>query len=295
MAVGQKIWRFDATLVKINQYYIKQWKKKKSGKLLEHTIHGEMEITAAAWKAIDVKGTSYQSVKKMQENAYIIGKRKAAITGNPKSAICWKCKGNQIATIEHILLNCKDTQTQLMVHDKVAEEVWKAIKTKITKVKWMNKPITEKIFGYKGIVMYWNKEIMPRNDGKYPKKPDITVINMNNHEAQLYDVTIVADCNIKKAYIEKKRTYHTLKLRLKEVKNMIKVYVIPIVITINGIINEATVSFFESHKIKINWPKIIKDTVLQNMKRLINYLGDHQCDSIGDVYQIDPLITSDEI
>ena len=76
--------------------------------------------------------------------------------------------------------------------------------------------------------MYWNKEIMPRNDGKYPKKPDITVINMNNHEAQLYDVTIVADCNIKKAYIEKTmitQTFSCLFLSVRQGVNIARLYV----------------------------------------------------------------------
>ena len=60
----------------MSEWHRKEWKKKKGGKILEEMKYSEREITGLAWKAINVKATSYQSVKKMQENDFPLGKRK---------------------------------------------------------------------------------------------------------------------------------------------------------------------------------------------------------------------------
>ena len=60
--------------------------------------------------------------------------------------------------------------------------------------------------------------------------------------------------------------------------------IIPVIATINGLINKQSVEDLKEIGIEINWKKLIKDIVIRNMQDLLYYNGVNMSfqDMIGD-------------
>ena len=61
--------------------------------------------------------------------------------------------------------------------DLINEKVYLEIKRIITGRQQNKKAKDDCILDYNGNILIWNEEIVPRSDGKYPKKPDIFWMN----------------------------------------------------------------------------------------------------------------------
>ncbi|BFU24450.1 hypothetical protein, conserved [Entamoeba histolytica] len=88
-------------------------------------------------------------------------------------------------------------------------------------------------------------------------------------------MTIVADHNINGAYWKKRNMYKELKNILMKIEKLKDVRIIPVGISINGIINKESIKLIKELKIEINIVKEIKNLVIQNMMGVIEYCGDH--------------------
>ncbi|BFU20229.1 hypothetical protein, conserved [Entamoeba histolytica] len=84
-------------------------------------------------------------------------------------------------------------------------------------------------------------------------------------------MTIVADHNINGAYWKKRNKYKELKNRLMKIEKLKDVRIIPVVISINGIINNSSVRLIKELKIEINIKKEMKNLVIKNMMDVMEY------------------------
>ena len=89
------------------------------------------------------------------------------------------------------------------------------------------------MFQYNDITMIWNKQIMPKSEWLYHKRPDIYVINKKNKTGLIFDMTIVAYHNINGAYLKKRNMYKELKNMVMKIKKLKDIKIIPVVISIN--------------------------------------------------------------
>ena len=102
---------------------------------------------------------------------------------------------------------------------------------------------------------------MSRSFGKFPKKPDIFF--RTNWYAIIIDIAIVDDPNINKGYIHKLNAYKELANQLREKLKLTKIKIVPVIATINGLVNKQTVADLKEIDIKINWKKILKDIKIE--------------------------------
>ena len=120
-----------------------------------------------------------------------------------------------------------------------------------------------------------NKQIMHKSDGQYHKIPDIYVLDKKNKTGILFDMTIVADHNINGAYLKKRNKYNELKNRLMKIEKLKDVKIIPVVISINGLMNNSSNKLIKEIKIEIDIVKEVKNLVIKNMMDVMEYCGGH--------------------
>ncbi|BFU20378.1 hypothetical protein, conserved [Entamoeba histolytica] len=130
---------------------------------------------------------------------------------------------------------------------------------------------------------------MPKSDGQYHKRPDIYVLDKKNKTGLLFDMTIVADHNINGAYWKKRNMYKELKNRLMKIEKIKDVRIIPVVISINGLVNKESIRLIKELKIEIDIVKEVKNLVIKNMMDVMEYCGDH-----NQTYSVELLEEEDE-
>ncbi|BFU18598.1 hypothetical protein, conserved [Entamoeba histolytica] len=137
--------------------------------------------------------------------------------------------------------------------------------------------------------MIWNKQIMPKSDGQYHKRPDIYVIDKKNKTSLLFDMTIVDDNNINGAYLKKRNMYKELKNKLMKIEKLKDVRIIPVIISINGLVNKESNRLIKELKIEIDIEKEIKNHIIKNMMNVMEYCGDH-----NQTYSVELIEEEDE-
>ncbi|BFU26652.1 hypothetical protein, conserved [Entamoeba histolytica] len=123
--------------------------------------------------------------------------------------------------------------------------------------------------------MIWNKQIMPKSDGQYHKRPDIYVLDKKNKTSLLFDMTNIADHNINGAYLKKRNMYKELKNMLMKIEKLKDVRIILVVISINGLVNKESIRLIKELKIDIDIKKEIKNYVIKNMMNVTEYCFYH--------------------
>ncbi len=200
---------------------------------------------------------------------------------------CPLCK-DKISTVEHILLSCIcHKKSQIEKHDHIGIIIWEGLIRKYTGNKQYKKPPYETVFQYNDITMIWNKQIMPKSDGLYHKRPDIYVIDKKNKTGLIIDMTIVADHNINGAYWKKRNMYKELKNRLMKIEKLKDVKIIPVVISINGLVNAESIKLIKQLKIEIDITKEIKNLVIKNMMDVMEHCGDHNQTYVVELHDED--------
>ncbi|GAB1219862.1 hypothetical protein ENUP19_0046G0003 [Entamoeba nuttalli] len=184
---------------KIIDKYIKKWKCHQISGYFRRWFDSkgvDKTTTVKAWKSINIKKNAVLQLTKMQDGAIFCLYKKAKIMKNERMKYCPLCK-YKIATVEHILLSCiYHKKSQIEKHDNIGIIIWEGLIRKYTGNNQYKKPPYETVFQYKDITMIWNKQIMPKSDGQYHKRPDIYVLDKKNKTGLLFDMTIVADHNI---------------------------------------------------------------------------------------------------
>lgn len=266
---------------KLELFYINKWKEQKvAGSLrreFEKDCVDQVE-TGKVWKPLNIKRRAYFWLVRMQEGSTMNGTKRSQITGRIGDKFCKLCK-NQIASNNHILLNCQlNRKKQIRKHDEVAQYIYHEVERKNNLQYSLEIPHLRKGAYVK---LMWNTEVVPRSFGNFPKKPDIYTARGFN--STVYDVAIVADHNLNKAYINKVNKYTILGQKLKEIQGFINFQVIPVIISVNGLINRHTIEDLKREEIKIPWSKVVRDIIIKNMQDVIYY----NKWNIGEVEHID--------
>ncbi|BFU22362.1 hypothetical protein, conserved [Entamoeba histolytica] len=88
-------------------------------------------------------------------------------------------------------------------------------------------------------------------------------------------MTIVADHNINGAYLKKMNMYNELKNILMKIEKLKDDKIIPVVISVNELINKESIRLIKEIKIEIDIEKEIKNLVIKNMMDVIEYCFNH--------------------
>ncbi|BFU25623.1 hypothetical protein, conserved [Entamoeba histolytica] len=88
-------------------------------------------------------------------------------------------------------------------------------------------------------------------------------------------MTIVADHNINGEYWKKRNKYNELKNILMKIEKLKDVKIIPVVISINGLINKESNKLIKELKIEIDIEKEVKNLIIKNMMNVMEYCFNH--------------------
>ena len=268
----------DDMQAKFEQNYINKWKTSKVGymnKVESNDVISEPLI--AAWRTLNIKKDAYLQILKMQEEAMFTGIRKAHILNNPSAKYCKYCP-NTVCSISHILLGCPITKkAQISRHDIVCRELYYALYRKYRQhnnTTWAKYIPKCTYFPDQEITLLYNKEVLPRSTGNYPKRPDL-YLEIGGETAYIFDVSIVKDCKVRETYSQKVGKYQQLSQKLHDEKGLKKSYIIPVIISTNGLLNKHTVQRLIDLEINIKWPPIIRELLIHQMKDIMFYLNQH--------------------
>ena len=245
---------------KIDNYYIEKWKEQKVAGAFRRAFeneHVERKLSMEVWKNLNIKRSAYVQIVRMQEGSTMNGNKRAQITGCTEKKYCKICK-HRVATNAHILLSCPlNKKKQIQKHDYLAEAVYHAMEDKLG----FQREVKPKHFR-KGLAktLTWNAEVVSRSYGKFPKKPD--VFYKTTWYAVIIDIAIVADENINKGYVRKINAYTRLSEALREKMRILRIKIIPVIATINGLINKHSVDDLAEIDITINWEKVFHSAKL---------------------------------
>ncbi|BFU18995.1 hypothetical protein, conserved [Entamoeba histolytica] len=102
-------------------------------------------------------------------------------------------------------------------------------------------------------------------------------------------MTIVADHNINGEYWKKRNKYKELKNILMKIEKLKDVRIIPVVISINELINKESIKLIKELKIDIDIFKEVKNHVIENMMDVMEY-----CFNRNQTYSVELLEEEDE-
>ena len=263
---------------KFDDVQIAKWKKSKVGfaeKLERDDVIADPLI--AAWRTLSIKKEAYLQVLKIQEEAICTGNRKAHILNNPGAKYCRYCQ-HTVCSIAHILLGCPITKkAQIQRHDAVCKQLYYAA---FRKYKQFDNNTWPKYIPQctrmeeQNITILFNKEVLPRATGSYPKRPDL-YIEVGGETGYILDVAIVKDDVVNKTYSNKVSKYIQLSQKLHDEKGLKKVFIIPVILSINGLISKHTVRRLIEFEFNIKWPPIIRELLITQMKDIMFYLNQH--------------------
>jgi len=225
----------------IETYHYNKWSSKVERiypNMLKNT-HIDINSAAKAWKRLNIKKSAFLQVVMLQENATIIGCKKAAITHNTTDKYCQHCQGI-VTSITHVLLQCPIMKKkQIERHDNICIAIYKLMLQKLFQnsiADVVNEPpkCIRSEDGKK--IITFNKEIIPRSVlASIARRPDIYYEDYNKNLAIIIDVTIVQDENVEQGYIYKINKYSMLQEYIRRNKNIKDVYILPMVFTTRGV------------------------------------------------------------
>ena len=163
-------------------------------------------------------------------------------------------------SIQHLSAGCTYLAPKDYVdrHNKVAEIVHQAI-CKTNKLlqnitpyyKYSPCPVLES----DEIKVYWDTPIITDREVRH-NRPDILVIHKEGKWAQIIDITIPLDNNIKTARNGKLLKYQDLAHEIKDIYQLNRVTILPVIITSNGLVDKHMLSNLEKMGIS-DWETII--------------------------------------
>ena len=255
----------------LDKDYIEKWKKQEVAGNLRRNYendHVDQQLTKLAWKNLNIKKSAYIQVVRMQEGSTFNGVKRAQLSGIPEKKYCKICK-HRVATNPHILLSCPvNKKKQIAKHDYLDEAVYHELEKEAG---FPRRPQIKHFRKKKYAILTWNKEVVSRSYGKFPKKPDIYY--RLGWYAVVIDIAIVADHNLNKGYCHKCNAYTKLCNLLREKLKITHIKLIPVIISINGLINKHSVEDLKEINISINWEKVVRDIVIRNMQDTMYYNG----------------------
>ena len=272
---------------KFQDIYISKWKESKVQ--FYERVNSDDTIAdplIAAWRTLNIKRDAYLQILKMQEDAIFTGNRKAHILNKPIAKFCKYCT-NTTCSISHILLGCPIAKKmQIRRHDNICKEIYYAIYKKHKQhdnTVWPSHIPKCTRFEKENITILYNKEVLPRSTGAYPKRPDVYV-EFGQELAYIFDVAIVSDHKVRETYSQKVGKYQQLSQMLYQEKGIKKAMIIPVIISTSGLINKHSYQRLRELEINIKWAPIIRELIINQMKDIMFYLNQQT-----DNFEIEPV------
>mgnify|MGYP003303029936 CR=1 FL=1 len=90
-----------------------------------------------------------------------------------------------------------------------------------------------------------------------------------------YGAVIVKDDVVNKTYSNKVSKYLQLAQKLHDEKGLKKTFIIPVILSINGLISKHSVRRLIEFEFNIKWPPIVRELLITQMKDIMFYLNQH--------------------
>ncbi|CAB3388678.1 Hypothetical predicted protein [Cloeon dipterum] len=108
-----------------------------------------------------------------------------------------------------------------------------------------------------GVRLLWDSE-MVTDRAVEANRPDIVVIDQRKKEGLIIDIAVPLDANMERTVVEKKRKYQPLAVELKEIYNLRKITVVPVVISTNGVVLKDWKKLMETLPLTTNHLKLMQ-------------------------------------
>ncbi|BFU22483.1 hypothetical protein, conserved [Entamoeba histolytica] len=96
---------------------------------------------------------------------------------------------------------------------------------------------------------------------------------MKEKKGYIIDVAICQDNNLELNYIHKINKYKELQEKIRNNRELICVEIIPVILSINGLIHKESARRLKTLKLQLDFAKILRTIIIKNMKDLIFYTG----------------------
>ena len=118
----------------------------------------------------------------------------------------------------------------------------------------------------------FNKEMFLRSTGVYPKTPDVYMEN-GVEIGYIFDVAIVKDDVVNKTFSNKMNKYQKLVQKLHDDQGLKRTYLIPVIVSINGLIRKHSMRRLIDVGFNIKWTPIIQEHLITQMKDIMFYFN----------------------
>ncbi|XP_045463785.1 uncharacterized protein LOC123673343 [Harmonia axyridis] len=157
------------------------------------------------------------------------------------SDLCRKCKLGR-EHIQHVTSGCSILAPREYTdrHNQMAKVYHQAmaLKLKLIKTKRKNHLYSpENVLENEEFKLYWDTT-MVTDRPVANNRPDIVLLNKTEKSCEIIDITVPSDDNISRAYTEKITKYFDLSFELKEMYKLKKISIIPLVMSVNGLVEE---------------------------------------------------------
>ena len=145
-----------------------------------------------------------------------------------------------IPSISHILLGCPVMKkNQISKHDYVCKQIYKHILiTHFNEFDEIDFNAPPKCINNNEMVITYNKDLLVSDHSFNARRPDIYYQNVKEKKGYIIDVAICQDRNIELNYIYKINKYKELQEKLIQSRELTYIEIIPVILTINGLIHK---------------------------------------------------------
>lgn len=152
---------------------------------------------------------------------------------------CRKCS-QSVETIQHVTSSCATLAPREYTdrHNAMAKVYHQAIAIKhglLKHHKKIHEYSPQTLLENESLKLYWDHPLITDRSILH-NRPDIVILDKKEKTATIIDITVPADDNAEKAYTEKVVKYHDLAFELKEIHQLTRTSILPLVITTNGLV-----------------------------------------------------------
>ncbi|XP_044749726.1 uncharacterized protein LOC123310327 [Coccinella septempunctata] len=158
---------------------------------------------------------------------------------NLPTDLCRRCS-QSVETIQHITSSCSTLAPREYTdrHNAMAKVYHQALAIKHGLLKQHKKVYEyspQTLLENANLKLYWDHPLITDRPISH-NRPDIVIFDKKEKTAIIIDITVPADDNAEKAYIEKIVKYHDLAFELKQIHQLTSTLILPLVITTNGLV-----------------------------------------------------------
>ncbi|CAB3387688.1 Hypothetical predicted protein [Cloeon dipterum] len=181
----------------------------------------------------------------------------------------------QNESIQHVCGGCSvlAPREYLERHNNVAKVVHQALAKNLKLQEeeqpyYRCKPPQVMEAGAGGVRLLWDSE-MVTDRAVEANRPDIVFIDQRKKEGLIIDIAVPLDANVERTVVEKKRKYQPLAVDLKEIYNLRKISVVPVVISTNGVVLKEWKKLMETLPLTTNHLKLMQKAAVLGTANIV--------------------------